>query len=322
MWWRALVALAAAEASSSLDGVEVAGRAGAPLCGGDCGLCFLDMGANMGVQTRKVFEARNYSTFPGPHPPLWRLLNAHFGLDRGAWQRGCSVGFEPSPHLWPRLRELGARYAELGFKATFLRAGVGAEAARKCLADGRGERGKVVGCDASATAPTPVVDVADFLREHVAPGVVAVAKLDVEEAEYAILPRLLATRAHCLVSAWGVEWHRPSAADRAAVRSAWERATRPRNRTACSSSREMDDETFRLDPLPLPRRAGGAADDWSTKTVQSDGPFWIPEGDREAPPRGPPPWLGRSREKRRRDAERRRARPPPKEEDRSTNIVV
>ena len=42
MWWRALVALAAAEASSSLDGVEVAGRGGAPLCGGDCGLCFLD----------------------------------------------------------------------------------------------------------------------------------------------------------------------------------------------------------------------------------------------------------------------------------------
>lgn len=219
------------------DGIDIAGHLGSPLTAG-CSMIFLDLGANLGVQTRKLFEAEKYTK--GKRPPVFRLFANAFGLDRDVWRTACSVGFEPSPFLWPRLAELGKRYAALGFRATFLRAGVGASTHRSCFGHGRGETGRFEACE---RGDTPVVDLAAFLRTHVERRAKVVAKLDVEGMEYAILPRLLATRAHCLVESYGVEWHRPH--EHGDVVARWERATRPRNASACATSREMDDETFR-----------------------------------------------------------------------------
>ena len=118
-----LVPAVCAANDTLLDGIDIAGHLGSPLTAG-CSMIFLDLGANLGVQTRKLFEAEKYTK--GKRPPVFRLFANAFGLDRDVWRTACSVGFEPSPFLWPRLAELGKRYAALGFRATFLRAGVGA----------------------------------------------------------------------------------------------------------------------------------------------------------------------------------------------------
>ena len=79
-----------------LDGIDIAGHLGSPLTAG-CSMIFLDFGANLGVQTRKLFEAEKYTK--GKRPPVFRLFANAFGLDRDVWRTACSVGFEPSPFL-------------------------------------------------------------------------------------------------------------------------------------------------------------------------------------------------------------------------------
>jgi hypothetical protein len=66
-----------------------------------CEHVYLDLGSNIGVQVRKLFEPEAY-----PEAPLRRIFEEMFGPEgpqRSA--RVCAFGFEPNPRLTTRLRK-------------------------------------------------------------------------------------------------------------------------------------------------------------------------------------------------------------------------
>ena len=83
-----LVPAVCAANDTLLDGIDIAGHLGSPLTAG-CSMIFLDLGANLGVQTRKLFEAEKYTK--GKRPPVFRLFANAFGLDRDVWRTACSA---------------------------------------------------------------------------------------------------------------------------------------------------------------------------------------------------------------------------------------
>ena len=85
---------------------ELVGHAATPLLDG-CTHAFLDLGANAGVQTRKLHQPKLYAR--SSFVPLFQ--KAGFYKD-GAVR--CAVGVEPAREYWPRLREIAARFEKRG----------------------------------------------------------------------------------------------------------------------------------------------------------------------------------------------------------------
>ena len=96
---------------------ELVGHAATPLLDG-CTHAFLDLGANAGVQTRKLHQPKLYAR--SSFVPLFQ--KAGFYKD-GAVR--CAVGVEPAREYWPRLREIAARFEKRGMRTTFVLGGIG-----------------------------------------------------------------------------------------------------------------------------------------------------------------------------------------------------
>ena len=214
-------------------------NAASPLDG--CHHVFLDVGANIGIHSRFLFEPTAF-----PDASFRKIFDTYFGADRDP-STTCALSFEPNPthrvhhtrqkklyarHGWryePIASAVGARAGNLTFysnirrETQYLSKGNGL---RKALGVGFGladREGAGAGEYSQATAQSgivrPVVDLAAFLLEAVAgralpranasstrpPAVVV--KLDVEGVEFAVAPRLLETRALCAVNFISIEWH-------------------------------------------------------------------------------------------------------------------
>ena len=146
----------------------------------------------------------------------------------------------------------------------------------------------VAGCISSgevSESVVPVYDFADFLRRHVSMRLrptttnrgAVLAKVDVEGAEYEILMKLLEEDAkestlHSIVDLFMIEWH--------AERGAYRLGLQKRFWSSAFRSERLDDESYSIDPHPLPQRISHAAnapreeDKWSSMTVSKDGLFW------------------------------------------------
>ena len=96
---------------------ELAGHVATPLLAG-CTHAFLDLGANAGVQTRKLHQPKLYvrSSFV----PLFQKA----GFYKDGVVR-CAIGVEPAREYWPRLRELATRLTNRNMRTTFVLGGVG-----------------------------------------------------------------------------------------------------------------------------------------------------------------------------------------------------
>lgn len=86
-----------------------------------CSNIFLDLGANIGVHSRFLFEPRKY-----PNSKFKVLFDRAFGKERKN-PRTCAIGFEPNPVHTARHRALQAAYASMGWRYYFFPAGVGAQ---------------------------------------------------------------------------------------------------------------------------------------------------------------------------------------------------
>ena len=53
----------------------------------------------------------------------------------------------------------------------------------------------------------PAIDLADFIIRHGSDAALTIIKMDIEGAEYSVLPRLLTSGALCMVDYLNVEWH-------------------------------------------------------------------------------------------------------------------
>jgi len=306
--------------------LEVVGHMGQWQNGGGlldgCLHVYLDVGGNMGVQTRKLFEPRRYTSTRGARRStcvsIQHQFNKYFGKEANKRQNQvCVLGFEPNPGHLPRLRQLAERYTSRGWRTAYVFGAAGfknttmvftsdqtnvveggARLSGDC-AEGTVPRGKAVGA-----VNVPVYDFAEFLKTHVIKREVpkgngelprVVAKVDIETAEYPLLGALLAKgeakgeakatggkagkRAVAKDAYWGVnqymiEWHEMNAT-RAAVKERWDRAS-----TSC----EMDDESYRMDPYELPPLVKPPSDysknrdPWASMNVKRHGVFWRKPG--------------------------------------------
>ena len=81
-----------------------------------CQHLYLDVGSNVGIQVRKLFEPELY-----PEAAVLSTYDAHYGAAaaRKADPHLCAVGFEPNPHNERRLLELQAAYRKQGWRVKF-----------------------------------------------------------------------------------------------------------------------------------------------------------------------------------------------------------
>lgn len=223
-----------------------------------CENVYIDMGANLGIQIRKLFESQ---TYPSPLASKFAKLFGPAGEERN--KKTCAIAFEMTPMHQPRLKELAHRFNERGWQTTIVAGAVG-------TADGLGKLSKMWGDDVEQSAQMtpgakdnqensivlPIVDAAAFLRRHVinAPALPSgekrkvFVKVDIEGMEFKIMPILInASDIICYANEWAVEWHLGMSPKELQNQKDKMLASLP----SCGKVVALDDETFGRDPLPL-----------------------------------------------------------------------
>ena len=185
---------------------------------------YLDVGTNVGVQLRKLYNPEKF-----PRAPVLPIFRDVFGDTR---QQVCAVGFEPNSAHTSYLKTLNQWFARKNFQAfIFTETAVGNEKGqltfyRDMKADATNhEWGASLirnpatqGNGTVVTTTVGVVDLASFILHVVRPLLMRekarsgarpflMMKLDIEGAELAVIPNLMLTGALCEVDLVFMEWH-------------------------------------------------------------------------------------------------------------------
>ena len=174
-----------------------------------CQRVYLDVGSNVGIQIRKLFEPELY-----PEAKVLPIFDSRFGppeerkRDRGL----CAVGFEPNPRNEERLLELQAAYRKQGWKVKiFTQTAV---SVTDGTADFYADRAPPEFNEPGASllpwrqsvdkVTVQTVDLARYINQHVGRRRVdpeqpnkVVMKLDIEGLEHELFPALIVTGAVC-----------------------------------------------------------------------------------------------------------------------------
>jgi len=223
-WWCCLVLVA------TLPHAATAERAG-----DGCYHVFLDLGANIGMHARFLFEPQRY-----PRSQYAQIFSKYFG-DSDRSSLACAFEFEPNPKHQLRHEGLVAHYAGRGARVAYYAQAAGAKPANATfypnnvlhdkaklkryavalhqeLGFGAAKRTGVSGTGVTVS----VVDVAQFIADEIrgrattTKGLVedgkkppsVVVKMDIEGSEFAVVPRLLDLGVLCdAVDFISIEWH-------------------------------------------------------------------------------------------------------------------
>lgn len=247
-----------------------------------CTYVYLDVGSNIGVQIRKLFEPEKY-----PGAPVLEIYDEVFGKDRHNRTDICAVGFEPNVHHTAHLKALEDSYTAKGWRVKiFTETAVSTEDGTAefffdawatpeqhewgaSLIPWQGDMKKPPtegGGRHKSTVRT--LDLSNFVLKYIAEpvdthGAVArtvVMKMDIEGAEHLLLPHMIITGALCHIDVLFAEYHdwgtiTTSAAnmtdtDFAAFFSEYVEA---HDHGACKTRfRSLDDESYGSSDLPLP----------------------------------------------------------------------
>ena len=83
-----------------------------------CYHVYLDVGSNIGIQVRKLYEPKLY-----PEAYVHTIFDSHFGAIEERFhednQKVCAVGFEPNPHHTEYLKEVESSYKKCGWRVKF-----------------------------------------------------------------------------------------------------------------------------------------------------------------------------------------------------------
>lgn len=182
---------------------------------------YVDVGTNVAVQIRKLYDP---DKFPGAkiHP----LFDAYFGRERS---KVCSVGFEPNSAHVPYLESLNDHFQQRGLPG-YVFTGVAASSHRGSMSfytDARSPQDKhewaasLAAWHRNESGPTitvQLVDLQNFMMDFVIPLVTAqrarsgkrvpiVMKMDIEGAEFSVLPAMIVSGALCQIDLIYIEWH-------------------------------------------------------------------------------------------------------------------
>ena len=203
-----------------------------------CYHVYLDVGSNLGVQVRKLFEPYKY-----PDAKVHRVFDLLFGeralrnyTMKGNDKHVCAVGFEPNSKLSKYLEEVESSYKKCGWRVTFLTATAVSDhyGTTQFYSDGQPEKYEWGGGilphsiikdahDNSTKdnyAKVNLVRLSDFLKvvvgkrripqpidtyKHKPPRVVM--KVDIEGSEIEVIPDLLFSGGLEFVTVLMMEWH-------------------------------------------------------------------------------------------------------------------
>lgn len=235
-----------------------------PILADKCKHVYLDLGTNVGIQIRKLFEPDLYPKDAGSG--AMRFFEDYFGPKEKRRSSVCAFGFEPNPSHTKRLDRLEQVYSALGWRThIFTETGVGdTEGWLVYVSDGdlkNVEWGGRLESRPGTTAATPgairVIDFPAFMEYIILPrriltstgGVRAgdgkiVMKVDIEGADKDMIAALLRSGALCHIDHVYVEHM-----DKATARL----ITIALQTTGCPTTVQyLDDEEYHNSDFPLP----------------------------------------------------------------------
>jgi hypothetical protein len=244
-----------------------------------CSAVYLDVGSNIGVQVRKLFEPTLY-----PDAKVHRYFDQYFGNveNRRTPGKVCAFGFEANPVHVPRLKSLEACYNSKGWRTMFIVPRAVSNTDNESLefftdSDARNKfwASSIFQLKARTPGGSAVkvqsFDFARFVEDHITgrllpepgdvPGPVYV-KLDIEGAEYQVLGGLIRTGGLCHLTHASIEFHENflPAESLGTARNIVDVVKRISSIApkwygdGCKPMTldEMDDETFHTDEKPIP----------------------------------------------------------------------
>lgn len=260
----------------------------------NCEHVYLDMGTNIGVQIRKLYEPEKY-----PGALALPVFDKYFGP--GPRCNVCAIGFEPNPSHTKRLNTLQRRYRDAGAGVVIIRGAVGTQTGVLKFGTSSSEKdrnedwaGSVVEASNSRFGqkhfrPVLTIDVGRIIKlvdarlRQRSGGKRAnskiVAKSDIESSEFLVFSHLIISKAICALDLVFAEWHdhhfrvgqkskNKKNSGRIGDLEAYEHVKRQKAQldgmfasggkklTQCPTIfSEIDDESYRLDGLPWSEKA-------------------------------------------------------------------
>jgi FkbM family methyltransferase len=237
-----------------------------------CTHIFIDAGSNRGTHIRKLFEPHKY-----PGAPYHNLFDLGFGAP--AWRNKssvetgiCAFGFEANPAWAETLANISDAYAKQGWRATwFAPVFVSSRSGDSTTFFSNGGENKSswgasrVRLNKNSTGvPVPNIDLSSFMEmanQYAGPGY-RIMKMDIESAEFAVLPKLMEKKLLCksALDVLTIEWHDHMPFMYPKMKK-WFQAERTKRQTLLTDKcgpeedtwiLDFDDESFLDDGMPLP----------------------------------------------------------------------
>jgi hypothetical protein len=196
---------------------------------GKCNHVYLDMGTNVGVQIRKLYQPLSY-TKSYVWPPIWNSFFGKYDIITNNRSDVCAFGFEPNPLHNKILNKTENFYQKHGFNVIIFRETAistsygNASFIRDFSSDpknlefggtmfdyGQGNSSQIK----QSSYDVFTLDIARFLGIEIAKrkgqtsNSRTIAKMDIEGGEYTVLPTMLTqSDSLCSIAYIGIEWHR------------------------------------------------------------------------------------------------------------------
>lgn len=179
-----------------------------------CTSIFLDLGANIGVQGRRLYEAEKFPL----RGVLNQLFDQHFGKTMEERLQVCTFAFEPNPRHTPRLREMEAIYQSLGIRYYFFPYAVSTVDTTFQLSKPNSDTQMAASLVKTTSPATPssnsvtvqVLNLLQFFRKYFEMNSKIqhfLCKMDIEGEEYNLLPALISSGLICHIDLLTVEYH-------------------------------------------------------------------------------------------------------------------
>eukprot|EP00933_Yihiella_yeosuensis_P059258 TRINITY_DN602_c0_g1_i2.p1 TRINITY_DN602_c0_g1~~TRINITY_DN602_c0_g1_i2.p1 ORF type:complete len:304 (+),score=77.91 TRINITY_DN602_c0_g1_i2:155-1066(+) len=173
----------------------------------ECKSIYLDVGSNIGVQVRKLYEPEK---FPGA--PILPLFQKKFGMPQQRRQNGktsgiCALGFEPNPLHKAQLQKVEDDYLKKGYHVHFYPFAVAGRAGKATFQVSDSSTHQDWGAKILSmlqlqaqqyhNVTVEKIDFYDFLQDLPKASKVKLMKMDIEGGEWDTMARLLPANALC-----------------------------------------------------------------------------------------------------------------------------
>ena len=217
-----------------------------------CKYVYLDIGSNIGVQVRKLFEPSRY-----PGAAILPLFDHYFGPDRHLRKGLCAIGVEMNPKHTTRLSTLEQHYTEkCGYSVRFFKETAASThdgwvdfwIGGNQLDDGTSQFLRPEDRKTKYSKTAHALDLVGFILREITPVASTVLmKMDIEGSEFELLPKLVMRGAACDLDMIFVETH-PKLASSQQLETYKHATALIGSVPSCKVQlNELDDESYQLD---------------------------------------------------------------------------